>query len=176
MDSRIEELLEKYWKCETTLEEEQSLKDYFAANDVPENLKETANLFQYFALQKGVTLPDAGFDRNVKKKIKLTTPDGKVVRMMFNTVRIAAGILVVVAATYFIRQEVRKTYPQEIVDTYTDPKLAFEETKKALMMISKGFGKAQREAEKIKIFNEAEQKIQHVADDDKEQSKDKSSI
>ncbi len=80
--------------------------------------------------------------------------------MVFNFARIAAGLLVVITATYFVRQEVRKAYPPEIADTYSDPKLALEETKKALMMISKGFNKAQREAGKIKVFNEAEEKLQ----------------
>jgi hypothetical protein len=45
-------------------------------------------------------------------------------------------------------------------DTYSDPKLAFEETKKALMMISKGFTKAEQETRKINLFNEAQENIQ----------------
>lgn len=72
-------------------------------------------------------------------------------------VRIAAGILVVVAATYFVRNEMIKS--KEMPDTFSDPKLALEETKKALMMISKSFGKAKEGAGKINLFNEAEQKI-----------------
>jgi len=71
----------------------------------------------------------------------------------------------VVAATYFIRQEVRKAYPEPVEDTYSDPKIAFEETKKALMMISKSFGKAKNEAGKIKMFNDAEKKIQGKEED-----------
>jgi len=70
-----------------------------------------------------------------------------------------------VVATYFIRQEVRRSYPKEVQDTYTDPQLAFEETKKALMMISNTFGKARHEAGKIKMFNEAEKKIQRKSPD-----------
>jgi hypothetical protein len=65
-----------------------------------------------------------------------------------------------VAAGYFVRQEVRKAYPPEAEDTYSDPRVALEETKKALMMISNSFNKAKKEAGKIKMFNEAEQKIQ----------------
>ena len=68
------------------------------------------------------------------------------------------GLIVVIAATFFVRQEIRKSYPPE--DTFSDPKMAFEETKKALMMISKGFGKGQREASKINLFNDAGEKVQ----------------
>jgi hypothetical protein len=160
MDSKhFEILLEKYWKCETSLEEEKELRDYFQGRDIPQNMNDTAELFRYFEAQQKQLVIEPAFDEEVKRKITSHRPQGKVVKMMYNYARIAAGLIVVVAATYFVRQEVRKSYPPEVADTYSDPKLAFEETKKALMMISKGFGKAQREANKIKMFNEAEMKI-----------------
>ena len=82
------------------------------------------------------------------------------VRLVYNTMRIAAGLAVVLAATWFIRNEIRETTPQAVVDTYDDPKLAFEETKKALLMISKSFGTAEEQARKINMFNEAQEAIQ----------------
>ena len=84
-----------------------------------------------------------------------------------NIGRIAAGIVVVVAATFLIRQEIRKSYPKEIQDTYSDPQMAFEETKKALQMISNSFGKARKEASKMKMLNDAEKKIQAKPSTDK---------
>jgi hypothetical protein len=160
MDSKqLEQLLEKYWNCDTSLEEEKQLRDLFRG-EVPENLKDTAELFRYFEAQQMKSVGGTDFDTEVIKKMKQNQPRGRSVKMIFNYARIAAGLIVVVTATYFVRQEVRKAYPPEIVDTYSDPKLALEETKKALMMISKGFNKAQREAGKIKAFNEAEEKVQ----------------
>ena len=88
-----------------------------------------------------------------------TSKRGKVVKFFYNTMRIAAGVTVLLTATWFIRNEVRKTTPQEMVDTYDDPKLAFEETKKALLMISKGFGTAETQTRKINMFNEAQEEI-----------------
>lgn len=168
MDSKIEQLLEKYWKCETSLEEEKELKDYFNGNDVPEDLKETAILFKYFAEQKKLGVSKIDFDKTLRAKA-VPVEKGRVIRMIFTTAKIAAGVLVLVAAAYLVRQEIRKSYPEEVVDTYSDPQLAFEETKKALMMISKTFGKAKQEAGKITVFNEAEEIIQKgVAKDDDE--------
>ncbi len=168
MDSKhIEILLEKYWKCETSLEEEKELRDYFQGKEIPQGLNEAAELFRYFEAQQKQLVMEPAFDEVVKQKIASHAPQGKVVKMMYNYARIAAGVIVVVAATYFVRQEVRKSYPPEVADTYSDPKMAFEETKRALMMISKGFGKAQREANKIKMFNEAESKIQHSKEEEK---------
>lgn len=165
MDSKqIEQLLEKYWNCETSLEEEQQLRNYFRGDDIPAQWKEASEVFRYFDQQKGRSVSGA-FDEEVLKKIK---PRGKMATLSFNALRIAAGLLVVVAATYFVRQELKKSYKAE--DTYSDPKVAFEETKKALMMISKGFGKGQKEASKINLFNDAEQKIQGKPEKKKEVS------
>jgi hypothetical protein len=159
MDSRIEELLDKYWKCETSLEEERELKSFFNEHEVGGELKQTSLLFKYFEDQKKQTVNEARFDKRVKAKTN-QEKRGKVITMMFTSAKIAAGVVVLITAGYLVREEVRKSYPEEVVDTYSDPQLAFEETKKALMMISKTFGKAKEEAGKIKVFNEAEQLIQ----------------
>lgn len=161
MDSdRLQQLLSKYWSGDTTLEEEQLLRDHFRQADVPEELRETAALFRYFEQSKKKSLNDIMFDRSVIEKVSGRPKQGKLRNLTFNAMRIAAGVVVVVAATWFIRTEIRQSTPQEVVDTYDDPKLAFEETKKALMMISKSFGTAEEQARKINLFNEAQEEIQ----------------
>jgi hypothetical protein len=161
MDSKgMKELLEKYWKCETSLAEEQQLRQYFKNGDIPEALKETAALFQYFEESKKKSVSDISFEGDIMGKVSAPVKKTRVVRLFYNTMRIAAGLAVVFVATWFIRTEVRKATPQEIVDTYDDPKLAFEETKKALMMISRSFGTAETQAKKIDMFNEAREEIQ----------------
>ena len=160
MDSnRIEELLSKYWNCETSLEEEQQLREYFKGGDIPEQWKETAALFRYFEENKKKTLNDVAFDAAVMQNVQ-PQKKGKLVKLFYNSMRIAAGIAVLVMAVWFVRKEVRHTTPQEVVDTYDDPQLAFEETKKALLMISKSFGTAESQAKKLNMFNEAQEEIQ----------------
>ncbi len=155
-----EELLRKYWNCETSLEEEKHLREYFAGGDIPEQLRDTAILFQYFEEAKKKSLNDVAFDGQVMRKVN--PREGQVRKLVYNTMRIAAGLIVVVTATWFIRTEVRETIPQEVVDTYDDPELAFEETKKALLMISKTFGTAEEQTRKINMFNEAQEEIQRT--------------
>lgn len=160
MDSeKIDELMNKYWNCETSLEEEQQLQAYFRSSSVPEQLKETALLFRYFDEQKHKSLTDVSFDSSVIRKIN-APKKGRVTSLLYNSMRIAAGIVVLIVAVWLVRIEVRETTQQEMADTYDDPKMAFEETKKALMMISKSFGAAEEQAKKINLFNEAKQDIQ----------------
>jgi hypothetical protein len=158
--SKLQSLLQKYWSGETTVEEESALKDYFQHADVPEELKEVAAMFRYFDQSKKNALNDIAFDRKLMDKVSDKSTPGRMRNLVFNSMRIAAGVVVVMAATWFIRTEIRQTTPQEVVDTYDDPKLAFEETKKALMMISKSFGTAEEQARKINLFNEAQEEIQ----------------
>jgi hypothetical protein len=155
-----DDLLQKYWNCETSLEEEKQLREYFRGHDIPERLKETASVFRYFEEAKKKSLNDVAFDGQVMRKVD--PRQGQIRRLVYNTMRIAAGLVVVIAATWFIRTEVRQTIPQELVDTYDDPELAFEETKKALLMISKGFGTAEKQTRKINLFNEAQEEIQRT--------------
>jgi len=155
-----DDLLQKYWNCETSLEEEKQLREYFGGHDIPEQLKETASVFRYFEEAKKKSLNDVAFDGQVMGKVN--PRQGQIRRLVYNSMRIAAGLVVVIAATWFIRTEVRQTIPQEIVDTYDDPELAFEETKKALLMISKGFGTAEKQTRKINLFNEAQEEIQRT--------------
>lgn len=162
MDSKkIEELLNKYWNCETSLEEEQELRTYFKGNEIPTQFQEAAPLFQYFGASKEKSLADREFDSTVVGKLN-PPAKGKVIRLVYNAMRIAAGIAVLVVAVWFVRKEVRTPTADAPVteDTYDDPKMAFEETKKALMMISKSFGQAEQQAQKIKVFNEAQEEIQ----------------
>lgn len=43
----IEQLIERYFACETTLQEEQILRSFFAQDDVPNHLIEYADIFRY---------------------------------------------------------------------------------------------------------------------------------
>lgn len=161
MDSnRIEELLQKYWNCETSLEEEEQLRAYFQS-DVPEHLEKTASLFRYFETQKNKSLHDAAFDTIVRDKLTVS----KTGRLLYNSLRIAAGVAVLIVAGWFVRREIEDAKPVEpvAVDTYDDPKLAFEETKKALLLISSSFEKAEEQAKKINLFNEAQQEVKPKA-------------
>ena len=43
----IQQLLERYWMCETTLEEEEILRTFFSQKDIPAGLLRYKDLFAY---------------------------------------------------------------------------------------------------------------------------------
>lgn len=60
----IEQLLERYWNCETTLEEEKILRSFFAQKDVPVRLLPYRELFAGQQIQEDEHL-GADFDKHI---------------------------------------------------------------------------------------------------------------
>jgi hypothetical protein len=67
----IEQLLENYFACTTTLQEEQILRSFFSQEDVPGHLVQYAELFQYATAAKEDTLGE-DFDQRMMARIEAT--------------------------------------------------------------------------------------------------------
>ena len=65
----IEQLLERYWNCETTLEEEDILRTFFSQKEVPAHLLRYRSLFTYEQTIKKAKLSD-DFDEKILKLIE----------------------------------------------------------------------------------------------------------
>ena len=70
MDSEyIKQLLERYWQCETSPQEEAELRSYFLRADVPAHLLRYKAWFVYREEQQKIHL-DEDFDQKVLKQIR----------------------------------------------------------------------------------------------------------
>ncbi len=77
MDSKyIEQLLERYWQCDTSLEEEARLRAFFSGNDVPGHLLRYKDLFVYQQLQQEVRLGE-DFDARVLSEVEVPVVKAK---------------------------------------------------------------------------------------------------
>ena len=56
-DTNIRQLMERFLNAETTLEEEQTLYEYFQGNDIADDLKPYREAFQGFAAVSGIDKP-----------------------------------------------------------------------------------------------------------------------
>jgi hypothetical protein len=68
----ITQLLERYWKCETTLEEEQILRTFFSQKDVPDELLPYQELFCYAQKEMKKDILGDDFDQKVLSKTEGT--------------------------------------------------------------------------------------------------------
>ena len=163
----IEHLLEKYWACETSLEEEVEIKNFFNQDDIPEHLLTHAPLFKYFDQEGSKEVLDAHFDQTILDAITEERQEklGKqvYVKSWYKPyMKVAAVLLILVSVSFVLTKYLNK---QEEVpalsDTYDNPEDAFEETKKALLLISKNIGKGRAQTQKIASFHQAEEKIKN---------------
>ncbi len=77
MDSKyIEQLLERYWQCETSLEEEDLLRVFFSGDNVPEHLLRYKDLFVYQQFQQEERLGE-DFDARVLAEIEVPVVKAK---------------------------------------------------------------------------------------------------
>lgn len=120
--NKIEVLLEKYFEGETSIAEENELKDYFSSPNVAEHLEQYRPLFGYFAEAKEQKLTNNVTLISKKKKVAWLSIAASIVMMM--------GIG---TYTYFNANPVKGN--QEL-GTYDDPEEALEATQKALAMLS----------------------------------------
>lgn len=72
--SDIQDLLDRYWEGETTLEEERALKAYFASGEIDERLRAVAPLFQVFRDEQTVQYTES---QKLKLKQLILTFFGK---------------------------------------------------------------------------------------------------
>lgn len=77
----IEQLLECYFDCKTTLQEEQILRSFFSQEEVPAHLVQYASIFKYEAEAKDDVLGEE-FDKRMMERIAATEgiPQRRVVR------------------------------------------------------------------------------------------------
>ncbi len=166
MDSkRIDLLLERYWNCVSTQEEEAEIKAFFnSAAEVPSHLKSTAPLFQYFTKEGDIKMLDKAFDDNLIEKLE-QQPKGKIrtLEQSFqNYMKVAAAIALVIATSFMFRMEVWQGDKPALLlveDTYKNPEEAYAETKRALMLIASKMNHGKKEVQKISILSKAESKI-----------------
>lgn len=168
MDSkRIDLLLERYWNCVTTQEEEVELRNYFnSTTNTPKHLMHVAPLFKYFKQEAKIKLSDPSFDHKLFEAVKSNDqPKGRLRKLEIsfqNYMKVAAAIVLVIATSFIFRMEIWQGDKPELLlveDTYKSPEEAYAETKRALKLIASKMNHGKREVEKISILSKAESKI-----------------
>lgn len=70
----IEQLLERYWRCETSLQEEEILRMFFLQENIPANLQPYRHLFMYEQNEKTVNVLGDDFDQKILGMVEEDEP------------------------------------------------------------------------------------------------------
>lgn len=115
----IEQLLEKYWECETTLQEENILRAFFQQADIPAHLRAFQPLFACHSQQAGLKLP-AGVEQQVMAATGQAEQEPAVhclplrTHVRFRPIYKAAGMVgVVLTLSMAVQHSLQPTDPME---------------------------------------------------------------
>ena len=117
----IEQLLERYWNCETSLEEEQILRSFFRQKEVPAHLLRYKQLFAYQDVEKEKGLGD-DFDTRILTRIE--RPVVKAQRLTMRTRLFLMGT--VMQHTMEGGDSDTVSVHDEYQNSTTDPQVAYE--------------------------------------------------
>ena len=151
----IEQLLERYWQCETTLEEEAILRTFFNQSRIPEHLQPYQKLFACERMWQEAKLGE-DFDKKILAQIGQAGPvkARKVtwVRRMMPFYKAAASIAIILtlgnAAQNSFRhaETLESDYNYESYqDSYSDPAMAYDQISDALQMVSQSLSEASKQ-------------------------------
>lgn len=147
--NKIEDILEKYFQGETSIAEENQLKNYFSSPDVAQHLEQYKPMFGYFSQAK---------EQKSTYEIPLQTKKRNVAWLSIA----ASAVVLLGIGTYFFVSEKNDTAAvasQTELGTYDDPEEALKATQKALALLSNNVNVGIESVHYIKEYEQSKNKI-----------------
>ncbi|MNE26508.1 hypothetical protein D3C87_965220 [compost metagenome] len=147
--NKIEDILEKYFQGETSIAEENQLKEYFSSSNVAQHLEQYKPMFGYFSQAK---------EQKSTYEIPLQTKKRNVAWLSIA----ASAVVLLGIGTYFFVSEKNDTTAvasQTELGTYDDPEEALKATQKALALLSNNVNVGIESVQYIKEYEQSKNKI-----------------
>ncbi|MFV8269690.1 hypothetical protein ACNQGP_07090 [Flavobacterium sp. GT2N3] len=142
---KIENLVEKYFQGETSIAEENELRNYFSSSNVAQHLEQYKPIFGYFSLAAAHQ-----FTSEIPLHAKKRT---------IAWISIAAAVVVLLGiGTYAYHSDVVVNKSQDL-GTYDDPQEAFRATQKALSVLSDNVNVGIESVQYIQEYQSTKDKI-----------------
>jgi len=145
---QIKQLLEKYWVCDASLEEEFALKTFFSGDDIPEELKKYQPLFLWKTRQlqlKGTRKLESGIEEQASFQ-------------WYSFLKIAASILLILTLGigFYTHYQQEKQMDKIFSETYSNPEDAMRETKSVIGKISSALNLAKNKRDELQKLDSLE--------------------
>jgi len=132
-EERLKDLLDKYYRGETSEAEERELKIYFSGSFILKGYDAERNIFSHYSQHVAIPEPSFGFSERILKAVDQLENQGKskLVRKRYISILSSAAAILLFMGSYFIFFGHKATE-----DTFTDPQLAYAETMRILNEVS----------------------------------------
>lgn len=155
---KIKQLLQRYFKGESTLKEEQQLKEYFHSANIDEELKEYSDYFTGISDLANETR-DENLENEIMDFIFRNEPETKSTnrRIWQSIAGIAASVLILTGITLFIIRHEKKPFQ----DTFDNPETAYAYAEQTLEYISAKYNKGMLELSNFDKLESAAEPFQN---------------
>ena len=143
---RIALLVSKYFEGETSIAEEIELKNYFALSNVAPSLKEYQPMFN--CMTSSAT---QSFEKEIPLKDRKANPR--------QWLTIAASVVVFVGIGIYTFITITNKEPATELGTFNDPQVAYDETQKALSLLSNQVNTGIESVRYVKAYEDTKDKI-----------------
>ena len=154
---KIKAILERFYKGDTTIEEERELQEYFRVHAVPEEMLPDKELF--LSMETKPSDIEIPADLNAKILKAIDNAEHREVRTrrisIFSLSGLAAGLLILISVYLFYLKDSPDSMlaGNTLQETYDDPMDAYEEVKKTLAYVSTKFNEGTNELKYVKQVN-----------------------
>ena len=158
---QIKILLDKYNRAETTLGEEQMLREYFSGqSEIPADLEPYRTAFRYYDSMRKMTVQKPRLEKKLEALIDREQGHKPVFLMNRQLVRwIAAAAMVIFISTAVLI--VNKSRKPDL-GTYDDPAMAYLEAQRTLLYISKTLNHGTKELSKLSKINSGVESLKNL--------------
>ena len=159
----IKALLEKYYRGETSLGEEELLKNYFKDNEGDSEIAADKDIFLYHIQEQENenNIPDISEDiLNTLQNNEVLHKSHKNKSLSYVYLRIAASIAILIASYFVLKNQVFNTDQEiPIAETYNNPEDAYKQAKETLLYVSALLNNGTEHLEPIHLVNENTQRL-----------------
>src|SRR6218665_380998 len=143
--NKILEILEKYFQGETSIAEENQLKEYFSSSNVAQHLEQYKPMFGYFSQAK---------EQKSTYEIPLQTKKRNVAWL---SIAASAVVLLGIGSYFFVseKNDTTAVASQTELGTYDDPEEALKATQKALALLSNNVNVGIESVQYIKEYEQS---------------------
>jgi len=143
--AKIEKLVAKYENAETTLQEENILRDYFLSGHVAPHLEEYQMMFTYFQSSQSET-----YNKTIEFKKEKTRN--------YKWLSVAASVVLLFSLYMGIPRE-EKVDINSLSDLTVEQKFHYDQAQKALEMLSGSLNKGNKAVSTLRTYDETVNKI-----------------
>jgi len=155
-NSELDRLLERYYAGETTVSEEERIREILDSEDLPGLYLTERELFRVLASDEGIPAPSAGFEKSIMERIDFEEERSRIStikRKLYSAVAVAASLLIAVSSYFIIFSN------QNPRDTFTDPELAYLQTVEVLRIVSEGLNSGSSRLSDLAYIDQATENI-----------------